>query len=148
MRRSTTIAYTIKEIVTFEGYEDFFVDAALELQDIYGTRYNWGKFDITRYVYKGNGRAVVCLKGDRPVGFMLSKLVTSVFDPDVVILMQDLLYATPGTRAAHYLFKDFIDFGKSNANHIITMLAEHTNIKSKTLERIGFKKLETLYRME
>jgi hypothetical protein len=59
-----------------------------------------------------------------------------------------LLYGVKGTKAAYLLFKDFIDFGKSNANHIITMICKITNIKPESLLKLGFTEMETLYRLE
>lgn len=91
---------------------------------------------------------MLCRRDGKPVGVMLSRLYDSILDPNVRILMQDLLYGKSGTRASKYLLADFIDFGKANANHVISMIGERTNIKGRSLENLGFKKLETLYRLE
>lgn len=113
----------------------------------YGHKFNADRFNLAWYL--DNGRITMCMdmKGD-PVGLMMAQLYPSVFDPDVKILRQDLLYAPPASRALKMLLDDFIDFGKSNADHILTMIGEHTNLKESSLEKMGFEKLETLYRLE
>lgn len=112
----------------------------------FNNKFNPQSFDLFDYV-KYN-RFVVCYRDEKPVGVMLSRFYSSIFDSNTKILMQDLLYTEPGTRAAKLLFDEFLDFGKKNANHVITMLTDKTNIKRSTLEKIGFNKLEELYRME
>jgi hypothetical protein len=63
--------------------------------------------------------------------------------------MQDVLFTKKSSgRATHILMNAFIDFGKANANHLFTMVAEQTNIKARSLDRLGFKQVETLYRLE
>ena len=82
-------------------------------------------------------------------GIMIAWLYKSPLDIDTTILQQQLFYVKPDSgRTAFLLFHKFIDIGKNEANHIITMLTSHSNIKSSTLRRWGFKELETLYRME
>ncbi|MGL4559106.1 MAG: hypothetical protein ACRCV5_16520 [Afipia sp.] len=103
-------------------------------------------FDIVAYA--ATHRMMVCWYKGEPVGIMMAHLQYSILDPKVVIYYQDVLWARPGTRAAYYLMQDFIDFGKKNANHLITMIAAKTNLNARSLERLGFKELETLYRME
>ena len=93
-------------------------------------------------------RLTICFKNGRPVGYMMSALTRSIFDENVKILKQISLYTRPKTRAANLLMKDFIDFGRANADHVISMIGVKTNIKPQTLERLGFKHLETLYIME
>lgn len=114
---------------------------------MYGNRYNWKNFNL--YEYAKQHRVVVSRNHDGElVGVMLSRLGFSIFDPSIKVLRQDLLYARPQTRAAHYLIQEFIDFGERNANHIITTINRKTNIKGSTLEKKGFQALEVLYRME
>lgn len=144
-----SIIYTIKELRHSRDagpYMAFFVEVARSASKMYGDLYDWNNFDLDRYLW--SGRIVICERDGKPVGVMLSRILSSLFDHNVKILKQDLLYAQPGTRAAHVLMKDFIDFGKLHANHIVTMIGEKTNIKGKTLEKIGFKKLEQYYRIE
>jgi hypothetical protein len=82
-------------------------------------------------------------------GHMICFFTKTPLDPQVTILRQLSFYAKPDSgRTAYHLFHKFIDIGKKQANHIITMLTSHTNIKPSTLENLGFKELETLYRME
>ncbi len=82
-------------------------------------------------------------------GVHISWLVKSPLDVEIKILQQQLFYVKPDSgRMSYHLFNKFIDIGKSEANHIITMLTRQTNIKSATLEKIGFKELEVVYRLE
>ena len=113
---------------------------------MYGDKFNWKKFNIVEFAQRH--RIMICRRNDEPIGFMLSRLGPSVFDPDFIILSQTLLYGEPGTRAAYLLMQDFIDFGKKNANHIITVLNTKTNIKRQSLEKLGFVKCEEQYRIE
>ena len=112
----------------------------------FGDKFNWKNFQLADYVC--NHRFMICEKDGRIIGIMLSRLYASIFDPKVKILMQDLLFAEPGTKAAKMLMDDFLTFGKSNADHLITMITPKTNIKRRNLEKLGFKELETLYRFE
>lgn len=90
-----------------------------------------------------------CLREGRVTGIMIASLGQSIFDHKIKILRQQLFYVKPHSgRTAHVLFQKFIDIGNRYANHIITMLTRETNIKPQTLESMGFKEMETLYRME
>ena len=142
--------YTIKKLSS-KDLDDpeislFLVRVGKTANEIYGDKFQWNSFYINHYIY--HHRVVVCFRDWIPVGVMLSRLFPSIFDRNKVILYQDLLFAEKGTRAAKLLFDDFLDFGKSNANHIITMIAEKTNISDRSLRKKGFKKLETQYRLE
>lgn len=91
----------------------------------------------------------ICKRNDEITGHFIGGLMSSPLDPTVKIFRQIALYAKPDSgRTAYHLFQKFIDIGKKEANHIITMLTSRTNIKPSTLENMGFKELETLYRME
>ncbi len=142
--------YSVKQI-NVEDMRDpelfqFVRTGAEVLGVVYDNTFNYENFPIMSYIK--SHRFVVCFRGLKPVGFMLSRFFPSLFDPTVKILFQDSLFALPGTRAAKYLMMEFVDFGKSNADHIVSMIGLKTNIKRQTLEKLGFKELETLYRME
>lgn len=107
--------------------------------------FDWRNFPIE--TYKDVGRFRICLRGDEIVGVHLSRVASSLWDPAVKTCYQDLLWARSGTRAAYLLMSDFIDFGKSNAQHLIMAISGPTNVKPKTLERLGFKKFEETWRM-
>ena len=79
---------------------------------------------------------------------MMSQIFSSAFDHETSILYQDMLYVREGRMTAYLLFKDFLDFGKLHANHIITGINNNTNIKPQTLQKYGFEKLEELYRLK
>jgi hypothetical protein len=142
--------YTIRELETWVDESRvvkwFCLEVGIEVNEKYGNSYNWKKFDIARYIHFN--RIVICFRDEEPVGLMMSRLMPSVFDPECKVLYQDLLYAEPGTRAANLLMRDYLDYGKANANHIITMIGTQTNIKGRSLERLGFEKVEDVYLLE
>lgn len=126
----------------------FMLNECPKLAAIYGDKFDWKNFSLKSYAERGGIFWIARLDGE-PVGFLMASLGRSIFDPNVTILFQDSLYVScKGTRAAHMLLNEFIDFGKQNANHIITCLTPYTNIKRRSVERLGFSKLEELYRME
>jgi hypothetical protein len=145
-----TNGYTIKrirDIDDVDGALSYFIYSSMpELSKMFGI--TWQNFDMLGYIRK-NGMVLVCYRHNKPIGILMARLFGSVFDPKTKILYQDLLYVNKkGTRAANILFRALIDFGKLNANHIITMITPTANIKGETLERLGFNQLETLYRLE
>lgn len=143
------VAYTTKLINGAELTSDmivFIYRAGKEMNAAYGNKYDFAGFPIRDFVARD--KLWVCFRDQEIVGFMAASLGSSFFDPKVKILRQHVLYGKPGTRAAHYLLKSFIDFGKANAKHLISVIGSETNIKPRSLERLGFKELETLYRME
>lgn len=106
-------------------------------------------FSVWNYMKVENGRVTLALDQDgKAVGCMCARLTYGLFDQKPS-WFQDLFLVFPGhPRAAHLLFGDFIDFGKSHAKYILTCKSERTNVKTSTLERYGFSKLEEYYRME
>lgn len=147
MKRQT--GYTVKKVEAPEidvKTTVFMIAASHHLSREYGEKFNFDPKRIESIVATGD--FWVCWKGEDIVGFMFARRSRSLFDPEKVMLIQHLLFALPQTKGAFYLLKEFIDFGKHHADHIITMIAEKTNIKERSLERLGFSKLETMYRME
>ncbi len=124
----------------------YFQHVGKSCSKIFDNKLSWRNFLPATYAEKY--RFIVCFRGEEPVGVSLSRLYNSILDPKVRILYQDLIFASPGTRAASYLYRDLIDFGKANADHILSARAPKTNIKSSSLEKLGFKELEILYRLE
>ncbi len=125
----------------------FFFKTADGVAEKYGNKFDPKSFDFIGYAEKG--LFLVCRRDGFPVGALLARLYESIFDSEVIILYQDLLVCGPGSgRAAHLLYKHFIDFGRVHADHLFTCRAIHTNIKARSLEKLGFKKVEELWRME
>lgn len=123
------------------------LDMGQEARHKAGREFKNVDFNLVKYVTESTTRVVVCEADGRLVGFMFCFLGESLFDSRVKILQQDLLY-TKSKRATYLLLKDFIDFGKRNANHVVTMIGPDTNIKGESLEKLGFKHIESMYRME
>ena len=95
------------------------------------------------------GVFLVCRRHGEITGFHVSWIFRSPLDVNVRLIQQQAFYvAEDSGRTAYHLFKYFIDFGKREADHIITMVASKTNIKPATLKRWGFEELETLYKLE
>lgn len=143
------MGYTTKRLTGSQiefRHIDYIGQAGVRLSEMYPNDYEWWRVDVVDLANKGY--FAVCERDGEIVGFMIASFYSSTFDPTTTILQQNLLYATPRTRAAHYLLKAFIDFGRKDFNHIITMIAPRTNIKPQSLKRLGFKELETLYGME
>ena len=118
-----------------------------EISKTFDYKFNWENAHVEMMIKKGI--FLVGKKNDVITGFHISFLITSPLDVNVKLLQQQLFYVMPDSgRMAYHLFQKFIDIGKSEANHIITMLTRHTNIKPETLGRWGFKELEVLFRLE
>lgn len=145
----STRIYTI-EVVTYQNIErfaEYLWQVGVAETELYQAKYNWESFDFAWYLSTG-GHMRICLRNGEPVGLMMYRVSEPIFDDRLRVLKQDLLYCQSGTKAAKLLLDEFIDFGKTYADHIITVIGEKTNIKAKSLEKLGFSKLETLYRME
>lgn len=143
--------YTIERIRTIDDIDGetahFMQEVARLSVEKYDSDMDWRKVDFLGYAR--DGMIWICRKDGRPVGQMMARLYPSIFDPDIAILFQDSLFCMPGSgRAAHLLMREFIDFGRANANHVFTAIAQHTNIKGRSLEKLGFKKVEEAYRLE
>lgn len=140
--------YTIGRARKVDGeLAAFYLDEIANVSKLFGDKFDVKNFRFITYVERN--LVWVCRKNDRIVGVMLARLYGSVFDEETKILFQDLLYVKKGARkAAFLLFREFIDFGKSNADHIFTCTTDKTNIKGRSLERLGFKKIQEQYRLE
>lgn len=138
-------AYTIslEKSIGYLVY-NFFMSELPHVENIFkldGSNFNFDQYAKNHYVW-------VCWKEGRPVGIMMAQLYGSVFNPDQKILFQDLLYVKKSTsKAAYLLMKEFIAFGQANAKIVFTCKTKHTNIKERTLKRLGFEKTEEIYRL-
>jgi hypothetical protein len=147
-----TATYTIERL-QFSHFLDnnlvgTLVSWAREVSDSYGGALGAEGFRPAKYLNESGGVIVLARRNGVPVGVICARLLESVLDRNVTILYQDLLYVTPGIpKAVKLLIEWLIDMGRRNADHIITMIAAKTNLKPRSLERLGFEKLETLYRM-
>lgn len=143
-----TTTYTTERLNFFnEEIRSFFIKEGPEISKRFGFMYDYNFANYTRMVE--SGIFLVGRKNGEICGFHVSWLGTSSLDMRKKILQQQIFYVKPESgRMAYHLFKKFIDIGKSEANHIITMLTIHSNIKPETLRKWGFKEIETVYRME
>lgn len=124
----------------------FIAESAEHLNGLYEKNYNWRKIDIK--IFATLNYLTICYRDETPVGFLAATFYRAFFDREIFLLQQNVLFSKPNTRAALLLLRELIDFGKCSANDVITMLAKHTNIKPRSLERLGFRKFEELYRLE
>jgi hypothetical protein len=151
MDLQTTTTYTIEQLDGVSVWNDdvrrYLYDVAPKLSEMFDGALNW---ENTPYALLADKLIfLICRRNGEIRGHMIANLYTSPLDIKVKILYQVSFHVKPDSgRAAYHLFQKFIDIGKDRANHIITMLTTHSNIKPATLERYGFKELETLYRME
>ncbi len=122
-------------------------DQAEKVADRDGNRFDFMNFDMLDYIDRGH--VWVCKKNGRPVAIMMARLYNSIFDHETLVLMQDLLYTSERfSRGPYLLLREFIDFGRTHANLIFTMATRNTNIKARSLERLGFAKSEQLFEMK
>lgn len=143
--------YTIDTLSRFEDFtkevEDFFKEEAPKISKLFDNKLDYKNCPIYRLAQECI--FLVCRRNGEIRGYLICYIFNSPLDPKVKILYQLSFYVKPDSgRTAYHLFQKFIDIGRHQANHIITMLTSHTNIKPSTLENLGFKELETLYRME
>src|SRR5690554_4225149 len=130
-----------------DEFEKYLSKTGPTLTRIFEGKLNWVNLNL-QYLIEECG-FLVCRRNGKIVGHMIYHLGGTPLDASVKILRQVSFHTRPNSgRAAYHLFHKFIDIGKKEANHIITALTSHTNIKPETLEKYGFNKLETLYRME
>lgn len=143
--------YTIEQLnaktIKRQDVVEYLLDTGPELSKKFDNKFDWKN---TPYI--SLAKNCIFLVGSRDgkiCGHMICYVFNSPLDPTVKILYQLSFFVKPDSgRMAYHLFQKFIDIGKDRANHIITMLTSQTNIKPSTLEKLGFKELETLYRME
>lgn len=148
--------YTIDRVKVEEfcGYkctdidvEKYFNEEAPRIAELFDNVFDWRNCNVAELAEKMI--LLVCRRNGELRGFMLCALYTNTFDPKVKILKQLAFNVKPDSgRTAYHLFRKFLDIGKAEANHIITMLTRHTNIKPSTLEAFGFEQLEVQYRLE
>jgi len=140
--------YTVERVHTYDrDLHTFIIDNGDYLSELFD-----GVFNYENAAFPAMTEKAVFLVGRRDGeirGFHISWLTRSPLDVNVKILQQQIFYVKPDSgRTAFKLFQNFIDIGKTEANHIITMLTKHTNIKPATIKRWGFKELEVWYRLE
>jgi len=145
---STT--YTVDRLNSYTLNDEVFKyldEVGPELSKKFGNKFDYKNSPVHTLVE--NTYFLVCRRNGEIRGHMICYIFNSPLDPEVKILYQLSFHAKPDSgRTAYHLFQKFIDIGKHHANHIITMLTSHSNIKPSTLENLGFTELETLYRME
>lgn len=151
MDSTTTTTYTIEQLtdktLCNKDVREYIFEVAPKLSEMFENKLDFRNCPVVDLVQKGI--FLVCRRNGEIRGHMICYVFTSPLDVKVKILYQLSFHVKPDSgRTAYHLFQKFIDIGKDRANHIITMLTTHTNIKPSTLERMGFKELETLYRME
>lgn len=142
------IDYTVERILFFTDELQNFLDReGSEISKLFDDHFDYRYAAVKIMIEKG-----IFLIGRRNGeirGLHISWLSKSSLDTNIKILQQQLFYVKPDSgRMAWHLFQKFIDIGKTEANHIITMLTSKTNIKPATLKKWGFKELEVLYRLE
>lgn len=148
MTKTTT--YAIEKLDKYTVHDDEVVkylwEVGSHLSHLFGGHLDWNS---TPYELLAEHRQFyICRRNGEITGHLICHIYRSPLDVTKKILYQTSLHAKPDSgRTAWHLFQKFIDIGRKDANHIITMLTSQTNIKPSTLENMGFEKLETLYRM-
>jgi len=146
---TSTDKYTIKKITGKQldkVHSRYIYEASVKLNAAHGSPFFFHAFPVKRFADEQH--LWICYRDKVIVGFLAATMTSNLFDPSIKQLKQTLLYADPGTRASKYLLENMIDFGRLHANHIHCVIGQKTNIKPRSLERLGFKELETTFRME
>lgn len=141
-------SYKIKRLdasITEQEFLDF-MEMGRAANAVTGDRYNWDEFPLGHYLR--HHYVALCYFNGVVSGIMVGQLMPAAFDNSIKILKQLVLRSVTGQKTAYLLLKDFIDFGKNNANDIITNINSKTNIKESSLAKLGFKPLEMQYRLE
>lgn len=127
----------------------YFTEIGQELESTYShLPFKAKNFDIGRYMYCG-GHVWIAHRDDKILGSILGSLGRAALDPTLKVLYQDQLYVKKSSgRAVYLLMKEFIDYGRANANLVFTCRGKYTNLKGSSLERLGFQETETLYHLE
>ena len=156
MSSTLTTTYTIEQVTltalkSDEEFKEEFIQylakVGPELTRLFDGKLDWINVNLETLIEECG--FLVCMRNGKIVGHMIYHIGGTPLDASVKVLRQVSFHVRPNSgRAAYHLFHKFIDIGKKEANHIITALTSHTNIKPETLEKYGFNKLETLYRME
>ena len=146
-----TTTYTIDKLdrkTLFDpDVKKYLFEVAPKISEMFNNKLDYKNCPVTALV--DNYDFLVCRRNGEIRGHLICYVFTSPLDVKVKILYQIAFYAKPDSgRTAWHLFQKFIDIGKAQANHVITMLTSHSNIKPSTLKNLGFEELETLYRLE
>ena len=98
------------------------------------------------------GLVLVAEKKDQEqVGFIIGAMTPHLFNPKVIVLAQLLWWVDPArrkSRAGYLLLREFIDWGKKNADWITFSLEENSPLNEQTLIKIGFRRTERSYLIE
>lgn len=141
---SRTADYTIEKITEIKAYSDVaeFFYTWTKAQTLYDLDFT--NFDF--HTYARENCIWMCRKKGVLVGVLLARLFPCGWDPTNKTLYQDGLFCLKSSgKASYLLLKEFIDFGRKEANLVFTCRTKYTNVKEKSLERLGFYKTEELF---
>lgn len=140
--------YTIEQVTEVtDDFRNYLFEEAPKISALFDNKLDYRNCPVEELIEKCI--FLVGKKDGEIRGHMICQIIPNALDYKVKMLYQLSFYVKPNSgRTAYHLFHKFIDIGKDQANHIITMLTSHSNIKPSSLEKLGFKELETLYRME
>lgn len=142
------MTYTIERLTEYtDELREFIETEGFEISQMFDGHFNPNNAAIELLIK--NAIFLVGRRNGEIRGIHVSWLIKSPLDITVKILQQQIFYVKPDSgRTALELFNKFIDIGKNEANHIITMLTRHSNIKPETLEKRGFEEIEVHYMLE
>lgn len=148
---TTTTTYTIEKLDRYRVHlptvKEYLFEVAPQISAMFDNKLDYRHTPIEDLAE--NYDFFICRRNGVITGHLICYIFTSPLDITKKILYQLAFYAKPDSgRTAWHLFQKFIDIGRKDANHIITMLTSRTNIKPSTLKNLGFEELETLYRLE
>lgn len=143
------MSYTVKKITVKDLNPTllrFIANSSTELNEMYDFNFNWAhkfplKYAIETQVF------LICYKAETPVGMLVASLQPAFFDTSKRVLKQQTLFSKH-PRATYELLRYFIDFGRLNANLVVTNIGKHTNLKPESLKKLGFTKMEEVFSLE
>ena len=145
----TTATYTTK-VLTLENLSNYEVVLGF-MADIYSSKYesklDLRNLDLRQYVKHGRVVLVIDEVAQLIMGVYLAQVYRASLDPTKRICYQDLMWAR-SPRAFKMLMDDFLTFGRLSADHIISMVGPTANLSEKSMRKLGFTPVETLYRIE
>ena len=124
--------------------------------EFYDSKYNLYKDDETSSeIIKGimdNHLFLVALSPeDELVGFISGLIHPHLFNPDIKTLSEAFWWVKPeyrNSKAGSMLLKEYIEFGKLNADWIICTIERHSPVNDETFLKRGFRLQEKSFLME
>lgn len=115
----------------------------------------FGTEEYSRWAFNNYIKNHLCLiaeKADKvPMGFIVGIYGTHPYNRELKVLSTAMWWVKEefrNSRAGYILFKDFMSWGKRNADWVLCTLNKNTPIKETSLTKFGFNPHEKTYLLE